>query len=172
MRTLPCGWVDGLPPPVDACSLSSLQDEVHALPGGWAHSSFLGTLPRVVPVFSAPSEMRCSQSPERVVGWRADWSCCCRGIPQSAPEIFFLFGKNPPAGSCGSLLRRKGLTFTQPTLQLGCGLSGSGFQVAPLSTLLSQFLRSPWVFHFGLIPLPATLGNQACHSVAQALFGS
>ena len=42
--------------------------------------------------------------------WRGDWSCCCRGIPQSPPEGLFLFGKNPRARSCGSLHIKKGLT--------------------------------------------------------------
>ena len=58
-----------------------------------------------------------------------------------------------------------------PLLQLGWGLSGSGSHADQLSTLLGQRLWSPWVFHFVLIPLPATLGNQVSHSVAQALFG-
>ena len=89
--------VDGHPLPVDACSLSLLRDEMWALPGGWAHSQVLGTLPRVVPVISAPSEMWCSLFPNGLLGWRGDWSGCCRGIPQSAPEGLFLFGKNPPA---------------------------------------------------------------------------
>ena len=130
-----------------SCGLNSLRDGVQTLPNLWAHSWLLGTLPRVVPVVSAPSEMRCAHSPVdlrtpqslgtllvaghpapdgtcslsslrdevRIVprwveGWRGDWSCCCRGIPQSAPEGLFLFGKNPPAQSCGSLRTRKGLT--------------------------------------------------------------
>ena len=52
-----------------ACGLSSFRDEVQTLPGGWAqvgghnpghwvHSRPLATLPQVVPVVSAPSEMR------------------------------------------------------------------------------------------------------------------
>ena len=41
-----------------------------------------------------------------------------------------------------------------PPLQLGRGLSRSGSHTAQLSTLLSQHLWSPWVFHFVLIPLP------------------
>ena len=45
-------------------------------------------------------------SPEGVLDrlaarWREDWSCCCRGIPQSAPDGLFLFEKilllNPAA---------------------------------------------------------------------------
>ena len=29
----------------------------------------------------------------RAAWWRGDWSCCCRRVPQSAPEGLFLFGK-------------------------------------------------------------------------------
>ena len=29
----------------------------------------------------------------QVAGWRGDWSCCCRRIPQCAPECLFLFEK-------------------------------------------------------------------------------
>ena len=54
-----------------------------------------------------------------------------------------------------------------PPLQLCRGLSGSGSHVAQLSTLLGQCLLSPCVFHFVLIPLPATSGNQVSHSVAR-----
>ena len=54
-----------------ACGLSSLRDEVQTLPGCWAHSRSLGTLPRVVPVVSAPSEMRCGHSP---VDGHTPWS--------------------------------------------------------------------------------------------------
>ena len=62
------------PPPGDSCSLSSLQDEVWALPGSWAHSRLLGTLPWVMPVVSAPSEMRCVHSP--VVGHPPPGDAC------------------------------------------------------------------------------------------------
>ena len=130
----------GHPSPGGSCSLSSLRDEVRALLVSWAHSQLLGTLPRVVPVVSAPSEMRCGPSwvtghpppvgagnlsslrdevhtvPGQVARWNGDWSCSCRGIPQSAPEGLFLFGKNPPAHWGSSLHTRKGLSFlTQPT---------------------------------------------------------
>ena len=47
--------------------------------------------------------------------WRGDWSCCCRGIPQSAPEGLFLFGKilllNPAAPS----IEGRACPLTQPT---------------------------------------------------------
>ena len=42
--------------------------------------------------------------------------------------------------------------------------------MAQLSTLLSQYLQSLWVYHFFLFPLHVTSGNQVSHSVAQALF--
>ena len=86
-----------------SCGLSSLRDEVQTLqftghppPGGSCSLSSLLDEVRTVP--------------RRVAGCRGDWSCCCRGIPQSAPEGLFLFGKNPPAQSCGSHHTRKGLT--------------------------------------------------------------
>ena len=57
-----------------------------------------------------------------------------------------------------------------PPLQLDLGLSESGPDMAQLSTLLSPCPQSPWVYHFILIPHPATSGNQVSHSVPQALF--
>ena len=72
---------------------------------------------------SLPDEMR--TVPRWVVGWRGDWSCCYRGIPQSAPEGLFLLGKNPRARSCGSLCTRKGLTsHTAPLSSLAGGCLG------------------------------------------------
>ena len=50
-----------------------------------------------------------------VAGWRGDWSCCCRGIPQSAPEGLFPFGKilllNPVTPS----MQGRVCPLTQPT---------------------------------------------------------
>ena len=199
-----------------ACGLSSLRDEVQRLPGGWTHSRSLGTLPRLVPVVSAPSEMRCGSSPvdgltPQSLGtlpghWAHSWSlgtlprmvpvvsapskmrCAqspdgwCSGeetgavaageFPKVPQRVFFFLRKS----SCSILwlpLYKEGPVLSHsPPLQLGRGLSGSGSHAAQLSTLLGQRLRSPWVFHFVLIPLPATSGNQVSHSVAQALFGS
>ena len=71
VQTLP---FTGHPPLGGSCSLSSLRDEVRALPGSWVHSRLLGTLPQVVPVVSAPSEMRCTHSP--VDGYPAPGSAC------------------------------------------------------------------------------------------------
>ena len=154
MQTLQICWT---PSPGGSCSLSSLRDEVQVLPGSWVHSRLLGTLPQVVPVVSAPSEMRCVHSPVNghtppvlpvvsapsemrcehspvnghtppvlpVVsapsemrcthspnGWwgREGTGAVAAGEFPSAPEGLFLFRKNPPAPSCGSLCTRKGLT--------------------------------------------------------------
>ena len=53
--------------------------------------------------------------PGGVAGWRRDWSCCCRGIPQSALEGLFLFGKilllNPMTPS----VQGRACPLTQPT---------------------------------------------------------
>ena len=145
MGTLP---VAGHPPPGGACSLSSLRDEVWTLPSG------------------------CAQSPDGwVAEWRGEWSCCCWGIPQNALRVFFFLGKS----SCSILwlppYKEGHILSHTPPLQLGRRLSGSGSHMAQLSTLLSQRPWSPWVYHFLLIPLPATSGNQVSHSVAQPLFG-
>ena len=48
------------------------------------------------------------------MGWRGDWSCCCRGIPESAPEGLFLFGKNPPAQSSAPSVQGRACPLTQP----------------------------------------------------------
>ena len=45
--------------------------------------------------------------------WRGDWSCCCRKIPQSAPE-YLSFWENPPAQSCCSIQGRA-CPLTQPS---------------------------------------------------------
>ena len=51
----------------------------------------------------------------RAAGWRGYWSCCCRGIPQSAPSGLFLFGKilllNPVTPS----MQGRVCPLTQPT---------------------------------------------------------
>ena len=145
---------------------------VHTDSGGWAHSRSLGTLPRVVPVVSAPSEMRCAQSPDRWWGGEETGAVAAGEFPKVPQRVFFFLGKIlllilwlPPYKEGPDLSH-------SPPLQLGQGLSRSGSQAAQLSTLLGQRLRSPWVFHFVLIPLPVTSGNQVSHSVAQALFGS
>ena len=47
-----------------------------------------------------------------------------------------------------------------PPLQLDWGLSRSGHVSAQPSTLRSRCTRSPWVYHFVLIPLPVTPRHQ------------
>ena len=89
------------PPLGGACSLSSLRDEVRALPGSWAHSRLLGTLPRVVPVVSAPSEMRCSQSPvDAHTPQTGEWpggeqtgAVAAGEFPKVPQRVFFFWGK-------------------------------------------------------------------------------
>ena len=67
-----------------------------------------GALTRTVP-------SRCTHFQDgRVAGVRGDWRCCCRGIPQSAPEGLFLLGKillNPAAPS----IQGRVCPLTQPT---------------------------------------------------------
>ena len=89
---------------------------VCTLPGHCAHSlvGACGLRPLRDEVWTLPS--RCAHSPDwRVTGWRADSSCCCRGIPQSAPQGLCFFGKilllNPAAPS----LQGRACPLTQPT---------------------------------------------------------
>ena len=104
-----------LPRVVPVLSFPSEMSCGHSLVDGNSPQS-LGTLPGAgypAPCGScSPSSLRdeVHTVPPWVAGWRGDWSCCCRGIPQSAPEGLFLLGKNPPAQSCSSLHTRKGLS--------------------------------------------------------------
>ena len=89
---------------------------MHTVPGGCTNSLVYGYTPGLVPVVSVPSEMRCGPSLHgQVAGWRGDWRCCRRGIPQSAPMGPFLFGKilmlNPAAPS----MQVRACPLTQPT---------------------------------------------------------
>ena len=144
---------------------------MRALPGGWAHSRFLGTLPLVVPVVSAPSKLRCAQTLDGWLGGEETGAIAAGEFPKVPQRVFFFWGKilllNPVAPS----LQGRACPLTQPSSPARPGLSGSGSHMAQLSTLLSQRPWSPWVSHLVLIPLPATSGNQVSHSVAQALFG-
>ena len=124
-----------------ACSLSSLRDEVRTVPMG-------GRVERRLELLMQGNSPKCPR------GSFSFWE-------KSSCSILWL----PPC--------KEGLVLSHsPPLQLVRGLSGSGSHVAQLSTLLSQRPRlwSPWVYHFVLIPLIATSGNQVSHSVAQALF--
>ena len=99
--------------------------------------------------------------------WRGDLSCCCRRIPQTAPEclsLFFFFALfhfekifllNPAAP-----YKEGPILLHSPPLQLDRGLSGSGPHMAQLSTLPRQHPQSLCVYHFIRIPLPVTSSNQ------------
>ena len=104
----------------------------------------LGTLPQLVPVVSAPSEMRCGHSPVMrtvprwVAGWRRDWSCCCRRILRSAPEGLFLFGEILLLSPVASSIQGRVVLSHSPPLQLdqdclGQGHSQPNFQFSPAS---------------------------------------
>ena len=143
MGTLP---VAGHPPLGGACSLSSLLDEVRALPGQCAESQTGGGVERRLELLLLGHSPKCPQ------------------------RVFFFLGKS----SCSILwlppYKEGPVLSHSPPLQLGRGLSRSGSHTSQLSTLLSQCPWSPWVYHFVLIPLPATTGNQVSHSVAWAFF--
>ena len=95
----------------------------------------------------------------RAAWWRGNWSCCCRRIPQSVPEGLFLSEKILLLSPAAQYEERPVLSHSPPQ-QLDRGLSGSGPHTAQLSTLPSQRPQSLWVYHFVLIPLPATSSNQ------------
>ena len=115
---------------------------------------------------------RCALSPSASdlgwQGWGGDWSCCCRGIPQSGPEGLSLFRKilllNP-----ATPYKEEPVLSHSPPFWLDWGLSGSGPHTAQLSIVPSQCPRSPCVYHFVLIPLPVTSSNQVSLGAAQAL---
>ena len=137
----------------------------------------------LVPVVSGPTEVHTLPSvsdlgsmssttlqEHQAARWRGKWSCCYRRIPQTSPECLFLFEKilvlNPASPY------KEGPVFSHsPPLQLDKGLSGSGPHMAQLSALPSWRQQSLWVYHFVLIPLPATLSNQVSLGAAQTLFG-
>ena len=132
-----------------ACGLSSLLDEAQTLPSGWAHPLVAGHTPPVgaCSLSSLQHEVRtvpglCAQSPRRVAEWRGDWSCCYRGISQSAPKGIFVLGKilllNPVAPS----MQGRACPLAQPTSPARLTLSGSGptwpnSQLSPASVPLS-----------------------------------
>ena len=138
----------------------------------------LGTLPQLVPVVSAPSEMRCGHfpvdvhSPQRGGGAERRLELLLQGkSPKSFSGVFFFLGKS----SCSILwlppYKEGPVLSHSPSLQLSWGLSRSGLHMGELSTLPSQHPQSLWVYHFVPIPLPVTSSNQVSHSVARALFG-
>ena len=152
--------------PSNVCTLPGAWDvvsghpEVCTLPG----ASYLGSMPPT-PLWE-----------HRVARWRGGWSCCCRRIPQTAPKCLFfflplfLFQKilllNP-----ASPYKEGPVLSHSPPLQLDQGLSRSGPNTAQLSTFPTWYPQSLWVYHFVLIPLPATSSNQVSLGAAETLFG-
>ena len=73
----------------------------------------------------------------QAAGWRRDRICCCRRIPQSAPECLFLLAKILLLNPVTPYKEGRVLSHSSP-LQLGRGLSRSGTHMAQLSTLPGQ----------------------------------
>ena len=53
--------------------------------------------------------------PGWVARWRGDWSCCFREVPQSAPEVLFLFGKILLLNTVAPSVQGRSCPLTQPT---------------------------------------------------------
>ena len=112
----------------------------------------LGTLPRVVPVVLAPSEMRYVHSPD--VWWVGEGTgtVAAGEFPKVPHRVFFFLGKillQDPVGP--SVQEGTGLSHSPP-LQVGPWLSGAGSHVAQLSTLLGHRLWSSWFSASSLFP--------------------
>ena len=99
-----------------ACGLSSLWDEVHTLPGGWAHSLVTGHPPSVGAFSLSSLKMSCGHFPvnehsPKTGGWvKRRLELLLQGNSSMCPRGSFSFWENPPAHSCGSLHMRKGLS--------------------------------------------------------------
>ena len=125
---------------------------VRTLPGGWAHSPVAGHPPLVG---------ACSLSPPKGGGVERRLELLLQGNSPKCPRGSFSFWEKSSCSILWLPLYKEGPVLSHsPPLQLGRGLSGSGSHTAQLSTLLSQHPWSPWVYHFVLIPHPATSGNQ------------
>ena len=83
-------------------------------------------------------------------GWRGDWSCCCRRVPQSAPKGLFLFWENPPAQSC-CFIQGRSCRVAQPT---SLARPGTVRVRAPHSPTLNSPQAVPMVFGVFTILLP------------------
>ena len=131
---------------------------MRALPGHWAHSRVLGTLPWVVPVISAPSEMRCTESPDGWPGREETGAVAAGDFPKVPQRVFFFLGKILLLTPVAPSVQGRACPLTQPTSPARPG--AVPVRIAHGPTLLSQHPWSLWVFQFVLIPLPATSGNQ------------
>ena len=94
-----------------------------------------------------------------------------QGNSPKCPHGSFSFWENPHAQSCHSIQGRVCPLSHSPPLQLDQGMSVSGPHTTQLSTLPSRHPQSLCVYHFVLIPFPATLSSQVSLGAAQALFG-
>ena len=101
------------------------------------------------------------------VGWRGDWSCCRRGISQSAPEGLFLFREKPPAWSCGSLQQGRAWPLTQPTSPASLG--AVRVRIASSPTLNSPQPAPTGLLGFSTSSLFPTLRLQATRSLTVLL---
>ena len=85
-----------------ACGLISLLDEVWTPPGQCTQSPVSAHTPRLVPVVSVPSEMRCRHSPVGVhPPWMGRWpggektgAVAAGEFPKVPLRVFFFWGKS------------------------------------------------------------------------------
>ena len=85
------------------------------VPGCWGHSWSLGTLPWVVPVVSAPSEMRCTQSSDRWQGGEETGAVAAGEFPKVPQRVVFFLGKIPLLNPVAPSLQGRACPLTQPT---------------------------------------------------------
>ena len=91
------------------------------------------------------------------VGTRLEWLL---QLPLSVPFFHFFFLRNSSCSILPAPYKEGPVLSHSPPLQLDWGLSRSGHVSAQPSTLRSRCTRSPWVYHFVLIPLPVTPRHQ------------
>ena len=85
------------------------------LPSCWACSRSLGTLPQVVPVVSAPSELRCTQSCD---GWwdgEETGAVAAGEFPKVPQRVFFFLGKILLRTPVTPSIHGRACPLTQPT---------------------------------------------------------
>ena len=104
----------------------------------------------------------------QAAGWRGDWSCCCRRVPQTALEGLFVFEKILLFNPAAPYMEGPVLSLS-PSLLLDQECPGQGptwpsSQLSPTG-LLRQW--SSWVNHLSLFPslrLQATRSLSGCCS--------